>query len=160
MIEGGAEAMTVPPVPGADGDEGFMGAFRGSFTAALRWPQLDALWERLRARADEGWYLYAIGEPPPRTPASGDQVRRFIDELDHLLRQEHDEDYCGIVYADNLEWPRFIKIYDPNNLGVSCGFSANPPLPGWLITRLPPCDLQAALLPTRRRDWWRRLFNS
>ena len=47
----------------------FLAAFRGGFTAALRWHHLDALWERLRERADAGWYLYALGETPPTTPA-------------------------------------------------------------------------------------------
>lgn len=138
----------------------FMRAFRGNFTSALRWHQLDALWERLQERASEGWYIYAIGEPPPRHPASAAQVHLFIAEVDRLLRQEHDEDYCGIVYADDLQVPNFVKIYDPNNLGVSCGFSENPPLPGWLLTKIPPDDLQAAVAPKRRRNWWQRLFNS
>ena len=48
----------------------------------------------------------------------------FVTEIDRLLRQDHAEDYCGIVYADDLQQPRFIKIYDPNNLGVSCGYSS------------------------------------
>jgi hypothetical protein len=47
-----------------DSGEPFLAAFRGSFTSALRWHQLDALWERVRERADAGWYIYAVGEPP------------------------------------------------------------------------------------------------
>jgi len=39
------------------------------------------------------------------------------------LRADHHESYCGIVYADDLDKPRLIKIYDPNNLGSSCGSS-------------------------------------
>ena len=31
----------------------FLTTFRGSFTSALRWHHLDALWERLRERADK-----------------------------------------------------------------------------------------------------------
>jgi hypothetical protein len=139
------------------GDGAFLDAFRGSFTSALRWPQLDALWDGVRA-APDGWYLYAIGEPPPRTAAAPAEVLRFVDEIDALLRREHDEDYCGIVYADDLRTPAMIKIYDPNNLGVSCGFSANPPLPGWVLSRMPPGDLTALRAPAGRRRWWRRLF--
>ncbi|MCK7500047.1 MAG: hypothetical protein MZW92_64195 [Comamonadaceae bacterium] len=38
---------------------------------------------------------------------------------DDLLRKEHREDYCGIVYADDLRpADACVKIYDPNNLGV------------------------------------------
>jgi hypothetical protein len=138
----------------------FDAAFRGSFTSAMRWHHLDALWERLRTQADDGWYIYAIGEPPPQQPVSTADLRTFIDEIDVLLRKEHDEDYCGIVYADDLQQPGFIKIYDPNNLGVSCGYSDNPPLPGWLLTRIQPYDLVSdQVLAKNRQRWWRRLFS-
>lgn len=137
----------------------FLDAFRGRFTSALRWADLDALWARLRACGDAGWYLYAVGESPPDAPADADEVARFIDELDRLLRAEHQERVCGIVYADDLEAPRMIKVYDPNNLGVVCGFSDNPPLPGWVISLLAPADLKAAgQPPAGRRRWWRRMF--
>ncbi len=150
-------AATQPP-PVAD-PEAFLRAFRGSFTSALRWHHLDALWTVLRADAEGGWYLYAVGEAPPSAPATAAQVRRFIDELDALLRREHDEDYCGIVYADDLKVPGFVKIYDPNNLGVVCGFSDNPPLPGWIMSKRRPVDLPAAQpAPRGRRRWWQRLF--
>ncbi len=92
-----------------------------------------------------------------RPPA--DQVLAFIAGIDTLLRAEHKEDYCGIVYADNPQAPGFIKIYDPHNLGVSCGFSDNPPLPGWVLSLIPPVDLPATrVLPQNRRRWWRKLF--
>jgi hypothetical protein len=98
----------------------FLAAFRGSFTSALRWSDLDALW-----------------------------------------RREHDERLCGIVYADDLRIPSLVKIYDPNNLGVSCGFSSNPPLPGWVMSKLPPVDLPATqLVPKARRRWWQGLFGN
>ncbi|MCU7851087.1 MAG: hypothetical protein KZQ80_02625 [Candidatus Thiodiazotropha sp. (ex Monitilora ramsayi)] len=139
--------------------EDFMLAFRGSFTSTLRWHHLDALWEVLRLDADGGWYLYAIGEAPPATPVDKSMLLRFIDEIDKLLREEHGEDYCGIVYADDLVKPSLIKIYDPNNLGVSCGYSDNPPLPGWVLSKIQPVDLPATLVPNNRKRWWRRLFN-
>lgn len=145
--------------PPAEVCERFLEAFRGSFTSALRWHQLDDLWERLRLGSDQGWYLYAVGESPPVHQASREQLLRFIEEIDALLRREHDEDYCGIVYADDLLQPAFIKIYDPNNLGVVCGYSDNPPLPGWVLSRVQPCDLPAAVQPPgSRRRWWGRLF--
>jgi len=137
----------------------FRAAFRGSFAGMLRWPQLDALWERVREDAGGGWYIYAVGEDPPREPADAEAVRRFVDEIDGLLRREHQEEFCGIVYADEPRAPEFVKIFDPNNLGVSCGYSDNPPLPGWILSKLPPADLKArGPLPGNRRRWWRRLF--
>ncbi len=147
-------------VVGVDPRQQFMQAFRGSFTSALRWHHLDALWARLKTRAGDGWYIYAIGEVPPDRPADAEQVQAFINKIDRLLREEHEEDYCGIVYADDLEQPAFVKIYDPNNLGVSCGYSDNPPLPGWLLTRIRPYDLKSAqVMPKIRKSWWQRVFS-
>ena len=139
-------------------EEPFHTAFRGSFTGMLRWEDLDALWQTVRGNA-AGWYVYAIGEAPPTAPAGAEAVQRFIAEVDALLRQEHEEDYCGIVYADSKTEPTMIKIFDPNNLGVSCGFSDNPPLPGWVLSRLPPVALyDRAHRPENRKRWWRRLW--
>lgn len=139
----------------------FREAFTGRFENVLRWEQLDAFWDVLRHDADSGWYIYAIGEPPPVQPASSELVKTFLSEIGQLLRKDHDEDFCGIVYADSLEAPRFVKIFDPNNLGVSCGFSDNPPLPGWILSKLRPADLQADMpLPGNRQRWWQRLLGN
>lgn len=141
------------------GIDPFLEAFKGSFTSALRWHQLDDLWEQIEANA-QGWYIYAVGEQLPEAPASVDELRHFIDQVDQLLRRDHDEDYCGIVYSDNPKQPGMVKIYDPHNLGVTCGFSDNPPLPGWVLTRIPPIDLAAEqhIVAKNRKRWWRRLF--
>ena len=138
-------------------DQPFLSAFRGSFTSALRWPQLDALWDKVRARP-QGWFIYAIGERVPVAAADATDLLQFVDEIDELLRREHDEDYCGIVYADDPQSPSMVKIYDPHNLGVSCGYSNNPPLPGWVLSRIPPIDLEATRQTAGRRRWWQRLF--
>ena len=138
----------------------YMTAFRGRFTSAMRWPQLDALWGVLRGLNDGNWFIYAVGEEPPAEPSGQAQLDTFIDEVDELLHREHDHDYCGIVYADSLSAPSIIKIYDPNNLGVSCGFSDNPPLPGWVMSQQPPEDLEHAFPPTAsRKRWWQRVFS-
>lgn len=142
-------------------DETYIKAYRGSFTSMMRWPQLDEFWELLRSQATDDWYIYAVGETPPDAPASKDKLLEFISEIDALLHKEHDEDYCGIVYADNKTSPAFIKIYDPNNLGVSCGFSTNPPMPGWILSQLKPVELASALNPpNNRRRWWKKIFAS
>lgn len=140
----------------------FLAAFRGGFINMLRWHQLEALWQTLRSDPDKAWYAYAIGESPPERPLSASELDHFLTELDALLRREHDEDYCGIVYADDSDDPHFIKIYDPHNLGSVCGSSgAPPPLPGWVLSTLPPVDLKTAMpLPGNRRRWWQRLFDA
>jgi hypothetical protein len=141
-------------------EDPFHTAFRGSFTGVLSWEDLDAFWSMVRNSAGAGWYVYAIGETPPAAPATAVQVNTFLDEIDVLLRKEHDEDYCGIVYTDSKTEPSMIKIFDPNNLGVQCGFSDNPPLPGWVMSRLPPVALHnSAHRPENRKRWWRRLWD-
>ena len=107
--------------------EAYVKAFRGNFTSTMRWHDLDAFWEVLRSQADDQWYIYAVGEVPPEETSSTQHLLNFIEKIDELLHKEHEEDYCGIVYVDSKEQPEFIKIFDPNNLGVTCGFSENPP---------------------------------
>ncbi len=138
----------------------FYVAFRGHFTGVLSWEDLDAFWAVVRCNAAAGWYVYAIGEAPPAAPSTTEQVNTFLSEIDALLRREHQEDYCGIVYTDSKTEPSIIKIFDPNNLGVQCGFSDNPPLPGWVMSRLPPVALHdRAHRPEGRKRWWRRLWD-
>jgi hypothetical protein len=140
--------------------EAYISAFRGSFTSTMRWPDLDAFWAVLKNHADDNWYIYAVGEVPPETTSNKEHLLNFIDQIDELLHKEHDEDYCGIVYVDNKETPEFIKIFDPNNLGVSCGFSENPPLPGWILSRIQPVELEEALNPPKNRQrWWQQIFS-
>jgi hypothetical protein len=129
----------------------------GRLWAVMSWEQLTAFWTRLDT--DAGWYLYAVGEPVPTAPASAERTAAFVHRIDTLLRDDHRHDYCGIVYADDLQQPSFVKIYDPNNLGVSCGFSKNPPPPGWIMSRVPPEEiLPQQKLPEGRRRWWASLF--
>jgi len=138
----------------------FRSAFRGYFSGVLQWADLDALWVTLR-ESREDWYVYAIGEAVPQDTVSREELLRFIDEIDALLRKEHEEDYCGIVYVDNRQEPGFIKIFDPNNLGVVCGFSNNPPLPGWILSTIKPEPLEDLRpLPGNRRRWWQKIWNA
>ena len=140
--------------------QAYLEAFKGNFTSTMRWHDLDAFWQTLRAQADDGWFVYAVGQEPPQSAVSKQKLLSFIDEIDILLRKEHEEDYCGIVYADNQQTPEYIKIFDPNNLGVSCGFSEKPPLPGWILSRIPPIELEDALYPPKNRQrWWQKVFS-
>lgn len=140
-------------------EQEYVNAYRGNSTSLLRWHHLDEFWDKLRQQAD-GWFIYAVGEAPPETTSSKEHFLKFIGEIDVLLHKEHDEDYCGIVYTDDKDSPAFVKIFDPNNLGVSCGFSENPPLPGWILSRIKPVELEAALNPpNNRRRWWQKIFD-
>lgn len=140
-------------------EKAYLSAFKGSFTSTMRWPDLDEFWQVLKSQADDGWYIYAVGEIPPDATVDKEHFLSFIEDMDVLLRKDHDEKYCGIVYVDNKKTPEFVKIFDPNNLGVSCGFSEKPPLPGWVLSRIQPVELESAIYPPKnRRRWWQRIF--
>ena len=137
----------------------YLKKYRGFLSGVLRWDDLTRLWETL-LQQQQSWYIYAVGEAPPETTADAEQLEKFIHSIDELLRKEHAEDYCGIVYVDDLTAPELVKIYDPNNLGVVCGYSENPPLPGWVMSLLPPIDLPQAFPPSgSRKRWWQKIFN-
>ena len=137
----------------------FLDKYRGFLSGVMKWDDLTQLWETIQAQPQSQWYLYAVGEPVPSAMASAEQLQRFIQSIDELLRKEHDEDYCGIVYVDDASYPSFVKIYDPNNLGVVCGFSDNPPLPGWVMSQIAPVDLEQAFPPpANRKRWWKKIF--
>ena len=139
----------------------FMKKFHGKLIGILRWQQLDELWQAIQSGNTDDWYIYHIGEPPPQTVCLEEKLVHFINEIDKLLKHDHDHDYCGIVYTDNKKQPEFIKIYDPNNLGHVCGSNgAPPPLPGWILSKTTPVNLQTAIAPTgSRKRWWQQIFN-
>jgi len=136
----------------------FTTRMNGAFQGILHWPQLDDLWARVRAEP-EGWYASLAGEAPPEAPMSAEVLLNFVTEVDTLLRREHDYDYCGIVYADDPAQPGLIKIFDPHNLGSSCGCSGAKIPPRWLLSRMKPERIEDdAPLPGSRRRWWQALF--
>jgi hypothetical protein len=134
----------------------YMQAFNGYFRGIKSWDDLTRFWDSLRLHNQGQWYVYTIGEQPPTGPLPATELEQFIELADQELRDNHEEDYCGIVYADNVDEPTFIKIYDPNNLGVVCGFSDNPPLPKWVLSHMKPIDIEAATTPPSR---WKKLLH-
>ena len=139
----------------------FLQCFSGRFESILRWPMLDELWDVVLHDAERRWYVYAVGEEVPTETLEHHKLITFVEELNALLVKDHDEDYCGIVYVDSRRSPRLIKVFDPNNLGASCGSSGQTVLPGWVISQIPPVDLPLAFpAPNNRRRWWQGLFGS
>ena len=135
----------------------FHARLKGTFYGILPWQQLDVLWGSVKAGQ---WYFYQVGEALPAAPMSGDELAVRIDALDALLHKEHEYDYCGIVYADNLEAPTLIKVYDPNNLGSACSRSTTPTIPGWILSTVPPATIEIhAPTPNNRKRWWQQLFS-
>lgn len=122
----------------------------------MSWQQLSDFWPKIDRSVP--WFIYAVGEPVPTEAADKSALDSFITAIDALLHKDHDEDYCGIVFADDLEHPTLVKIYDPNNLGVSCGSSKNPPPPGWVLTQYTPSAITSPrVVPENRKRWWHTL---
>ena len=134
----------------------FMTSYRGYFTGIMKWPDLDKFWQTLLAHNDGQWFVYATDETTPQAPETREEFALFIADANQLLRAQHQHSFCGIVYVDDKIKPSFIKVYDPKNLGVSCGYSDNPPLPKWVISRLKPEKLDdGKKLPSR----WKQLLH-
>lgn len=131
----------------------FRAKFDGLLYSLLSWDQLAAFWPRINAGG--GWYLYAVGQEVPAQPADAERVAHFIEQIDALLHAEHEERYCGIVYADDVQAPTFVVIYDPHHLGVSCGSSKTRVMPGWIMSQVPPEPLgEGSVVPNNRKRWW------
>ncbi|MEY2341374.1 hypothetical protein AB4090_04600 [Acidithiobacillus sp. IBUN Pt1247-S3] len=138
----------------------FASVYGGMLWAIREWAQWDAMVAKLQAEADDGWYVYFVGQDLPQATLSSTAFRRVLAEIDILLHHDHRERYLGIVYVDDRERPSLIKIYDPNNLGASCGSSGSQVPPGWILSRMRPELLPGPkIIPEGRLRWWRELFH-
>lgn len=138
----------------------FTETLNGSLYGVLKWEQWDILCDQLR-NSGQPWYFYAIGCGVPEMPLVGEDLDKAISELVTLLRREHVEAYLGIVYVDDLANPSLMKVYDPNNLGSSCGSCGYPITPGWVFSLQAPQPIASDIpLPGNRRRWWQNLFSS
>lgn len=133
----------------------FMKHYRGKFIGLLSWNDFDGFMSMLGKETPSDWYIYHLDETPPENVTTTEDWQPFLSRTAAYIRDKHKEDYCGVVYVDDKQNPSMVKIFDPGNLGVSCGFSDQPPLPAWVLSRLPPVDLVEA---TRSEvtPWWQR----
>ncbi len=137
--------------------EAFHARLKGTFSGILQWQQLDELWARVKPGL---WFFYQVGEDVPEEALGGGELAARIDALNRLLHSEHDYHYCGIVYADDVEQPTLIKVYDPGNMGSSCSRDTTPSPPGWILSTEPPALIEThAPTPNNRKRWW-QLFSS
>ncbi|GAA0399489.1 hypothetical protein GCM10009133_05360 [Cocleimonas flava] len=142
------------------GGTDFLALFKSKFYGVLKWHQLDHIWDVVKADSDEEWYIYETDKTVPEKPMLEKDLITYIEKIDLSLRAEHKEDYCGIVYADNLEKPNFIKVFDPKGLGSSCSIAKTPPLPKWTITKSKPQNLQVKDKPENQpKRWLGKLFS-
>jgi hypothetical protein len=135
----------------------FLQTYTSRMNGVLRWPQLDKLWQKLDT--NEGWYLYEIGNDVPTKPLSSGALQQAIERIDTFLHLEHEAEYCGVVYTDNLNAPGVLKIYHPKKMGASCGSSGSTVLPKWTLSKYPPIDLvEWALEKDQKPAWWKHML--
>ncbi|KAG1694815.1 Carbamoyl-phosphate synthase small chain [Nymphon striatum] len=133
--------------------------FKGKFYGVLRWHQLDSIWNILTLMQTRGWYVYEVNKQVPENTLIAEELQSKIASLDAYIREHHEEEYCGIVYANELDTPDFIKVFDPKNLGTSCSIAKTPPLPKWIISLAKPEDLSVNDdEPNKPKRWLGNLF--
>lgn len=137
----------------------FAEVLKGPLYGVMSWDQWDTLQTTMINTRQGGWYVYYVGEAVPTYKQTDDSFDHIVKEIDQLLRRDHDEAYLGIVYTDHFDTPTLVKIYDPNNLGASCGSSGIFVPPGWVISKMPPVEIQSPIrIPQGRKRWWNNLF--
>ena len=132
----------------------FIDCYSGRLESLLSWQEFDDFWQDLSNNNNTGWYIYKLGDDVPEQVANSSKLQQFLLDSSALLHQEHHNDYCGIVYVNDKAKPQLIKIYHPQNLGVSCGFSENPPLPHWVLSKLKPSEITPS--KSHNSHWWNK----
>ncbi|MCF6221289.1 MAG: hypothetical protein L3J65_09270 [Robiginitomaculum sp.] len=126
----------------------------GRFEGVLRWPDLDKLWVQVKA-SKIPWYIYEVGMDVPDMQIASKDLEAEIAAIDNILRENHNEDYCGIVYVDNPDAPTLVKVFGPKNLGASCGSSGSKTWPRWILSHMPPTEVGVKLDHKGKPAWWK-----
>lgn len=116
--------------------------FKGRFIGIMQWDDCHTLFEKLHDNPND-WYLYDTLKVAPKMVTNANEFINTLNNINKIIKSEHRERYCGIVYTNDLDKPDFVKIFHPNNLGKVCGNSENPPIPRWLLSKDKPIDIEA-----------------
>lgn len=130
---GRAETFSYP-------DTAYWRAFRGRFSGILSWDGFDGFWAAL-AGAPEGWFVFDPRGAAPDAPLPGEDFATFLGEARTVLEARRGLGHCGVVYADDLAAPGFVKLFDPTDMGSSCSIGGAPVLPRWVLSRIAPDPL-------------------
>ena len=122
-------------------DTPFWRCYNGKFAGIPTWAGFDAFWPTLEASGGD-WYVFdptgdAPGSPHPDFAAALAEARACVEQL-------RARGFCGAVFADDLETPAFVKVFDPYRMGGVCGGSDERVLPRWIFSRIAPDPLPLA----------------
>lgn len=76
----------------------FEAKLNGTLYGLMQWPAWDRLEALLREETVGRWYVSAVGAEAPTTPLDPAALCLLLAEITTLLRNDHREDYLGIVY--------------------------------------------------------------
>lgn len=123
-------------------DTPFWRAYGGRFAGVPSWSGFDAFWARFEAAGGD-WYVFDPSGDAPDAPSA--DVAGALTEARACVEQMRSRSFCGAVFADDLEAPTFVKVFDPYKMGGVCGGSGDRVLPRWIFSRIAPDALP--LLP-------------
>ncbi len=118
-------------------DTPFWRAYQGRASGLLHWEDVDTLWQLL-ATQPEGWFVYDLKIEPPTTPLPAADFTAFLPLAEALVNERRDRSHSGAIYIDNRQSPAFIKIFDPTNMGTSCGGGHDMIFPRYILSKIPP----------------------
>ena len=118
-------------------DTAFWRAYQGRAAGLINWKDVDALWPLL-SKQPEGWFVYDLETGPPAAPTPAQEFAAFLPEAEDLVNTRRDRSHSGAIYLDSREAPRFIKIFDPANMGTSCGGGHEMIFPRYILSKVKP----------------------
>ncbi len=125
--------IPIPPFP----DTPFWQAYQGSFSGLMNWQRVEEFFDAL-AENTEGWYVFQMDGPLPEAPLNAAEFKTRLAEMRDLTLTYRDASHCFSLFADHQTDPQFIKVFDPGNLGASCGSSGSRIYPRWTVSRIKP----------------------
>lgn len=119
-------------------DTMFWHRYNGRFSGLPTWPGFDAFWRRFEASGGD-WYVFDPARDAPGAPHP--DIASALAEARACVEQARSRGFCGAVFADDLEAPDFVKVFDPDQMGGVCGGSRERVLPKWIFSRIAPDPL-------------------
>lgn len=116
----------------------FIKKFQSRYLGIMAWSEFEDFWAHLTKHSNN-WFYYDTEQTPP--DSSVENMANELEKIYQIIKDLHQERYCGLVFVDDLIQPSFIKIFHPNNLGKSCGSSEFPALPRWVFSKIRPIDI-------------------
>lgn len=134
----------------------FIDKFHKRYIGIMQWDDFEGFWQGLKNQTQD-WFLYDTNTPPPRKIS--ENIKQTLDNIHKIIKEEHQERYCGLIFTDDLKTPTLVKIFHPNNLGKSCGSSEYPALPRWILSKIPPIDIIKEFgTPPEPKNLLKRIF--